>query len=357
MNLSTSITQKLNDSPKARWTALLIVSVTMMMGYYVTDLLSPLESILTKATAEGGLGWTASDYGFFSGSYGLINVFLLMLFFGGLILDKLGIRFTGLLSASLMLAGVVIKYFAVSVDFGDAVFSISALDFHLPMSAAVASLGFAIFGVGAEITGITISKTITKWFTGHELAMAMGVQVALARLGTAAALGINLPLAKSFGLQLPVLVAICLLTIGLLCFMVYNVMDRKLDDSIAAVEGKNATEDSGEENFKFSDLGAIFSNPGFWIIAFLCLLFYSGVFPFLKFATKLMVHNYHVPEDFAGLIPGVLPFGTIILTPIFGTVYDRIGKGATLMIIGATMLTAVHFTFMTNVLPFGLQSF
>ena len=148
MSLTQSITQKLNDSPKARWSALIIVSITMMMGYYVTDLFSPLESILTKSTAEGGLGWSAKDYGFFSGSYGLINVFLLMLFFGGLILDKLGIRFTGLLSASLMLVGVIIKYLAVSVDFGASVFSIDAFNFHLPMSAAVASLGFAIFGVG-----------------------------------------------------------------------------------------------------------------------------------------------------------------------------------------------------------------
>ena len=197
MSLTQSITQKLNDSPKARWSALIIVSITMMMGYYVTDLFSPLESILTKSTAEGGLGWSASDYGFFSGSYGLINVFLLMLFFGGLILDKLGIRFTGLLSASLMLVGVIIKYLAVSVDFGASVFSVDVLSFqlHLPMSAAVASLGFAIFGVGAEITGITISKTITKWFTGHELALAMGVQVGLARLGTAAALGLQKVLA------------------------------------------------------------------------------------------------------------------------------------------------------------------
>lgn len=371
MSLTQSITQKLNDSPKARWSALIIVSITMMMGYYVTDLFSPLESILTKSTAEGGLGWSASDYGFFSGSYGLINVFLLMLFFGGLILDKLGIRFTGLLSASLMLVGVIIKYLAVSVHFGVSVFSVDvpsfhlhlpmsavvdvpSLNFHLPMSAAVASLGFAIFGVGAEITGITISKTITKWFTGHELALAMGVQVGLARLGTAAALGLNPILAKSTGsLQTPVLFAMSLLIIGLLCFIAYNVMDRKLDASIVAVEGKKATEESSEDNFKFSDLGAIFSNPGFWIIALLCLLFYSAVFPFLKFATKLMIANYNVPEAFAGLIPGVLPFGTIVLTPIFGIVYDRIGKGATLMIIGAAMLTAVHFTFMTNVLPYG----
>ena len=354
MSLTQSITQKLNDSPKARWSALIIVSITMMMGYYVNYLFSPLESFLTKSTTEGGLGWSASDYGFFSSSYAFINVYLLMLFFGGLILDKLGIRFTGLLSASLMLLGVIIMYLAVSLNFEGTVFSIDAFNFHLPMSVAIASFGFAIFGVGSEITGITISKTITKWFTGHELALAMGVQVGLARLGTAAALGFNPFLAERTGsLQTPVLFATSLLIIGLLCFIVYNVMDRKLDASIVAVEGKKATEESSEDNFKFSDLGAIFSNPGFWIIALLCLLFYSAVFPFLFFATKLMITNYNVPEKYAGLISAVLPFGTIVLTPIFGIIYDRIGKGATLMIIGAAMLTAVHFTFMTNVLPYG----
>ena len=362
MNVTKPIAQKLNDSASARWAALIIVSFTMMMGYYVTDLLSPLESILTTPVAQGGLGWSADDYGFFSGSYGLINVFLLMLFFGGIILDKLGIRFTGVLSTALMVVGVLIKYVAVSTDFHGGVFNLSYSlgsfshgSFSLPMSAAMACLGFAIFGVGCEITGITISKTITKWFTGHEMALAMGVQVALARLGTAAALSLNLPLAKatSLGIQLPVIVGAALLIAGFLGFLVYNVMDRRLDASIAAVDGESVTEAAEDESFKFSDLGKIFSNPGFWLIALLCLLFYSGVFPFLKFATKLMISNYGVPEDYAGMIPGILPFGTIILTPLFGIVYDKVGQGATLMLIGSVMLTAVHFTFMLHVLPFG----
>lgn len=362
MNVTKPIAQKLNDSASARWAALIIVSFTMMMGYYVTDLLSPLESILTTPVAQGGLGWSADDYGFFSGSYGLINVFLLMLFFGGIILDKLGIRFTGVLSTALMVVGVLIKYMAVSTDFHGGVFNLSYSlgsfshgSFSLPMSAAMACLGFAIFGVGCEITGITISKTITKWFTGHEMALAMGVQVALARLGTAAALSLNLPLAKatSLGIQLPVIVGAALLIAGFLGFLVYNVMDRRLDASIAAVDGESVTEAAEDESFKFSDLGKIFSNPGFWLIALLCLLFYSGVFPFLKFATKLMISNYGVPEDYAGMIPGILPFGTIILTPLFGIVYDKVGQGATLMLIGSVMLTAVHFTFMLHVLPFG----
>lgn len=363
MNVTQPIAQKLNDSASARWTALIIVSFTMMMGYYVTDLLSPLESILTSPVAQGGLGWSADDYGFFSGSYSFINVFLLMLFFGGIILDKLGIRFTGVLSTALMVVGILIKYVAVSTDFHGAVFSLGSFSlgsfnlgpFNLPMSAAVACLGFAIFGVGCEITGITISKIITKWFTGHEMALAMGLQVSLARLGTAAALSANLPMAKatSLGIQLPVIVGAALLIAGFLGFLVYNVMDRRLDASIAAVDGESVTEAVEDESFKFSDLGKIFSNPGFWLIALLCLLFYSGVFPFLKFATKLMISNYNVPEAYAGMIPGILPVGAIILTPLFGIVYDKVGKGATLMLIGSVMLTAVHFTFMLRVLPYG----
>lgn len=363
MNVTQPIAQKLNDSASARWAALIIVSFTMMMGYYVTDLLSPLESILTSPVAQGGLGWSADDYGFFSGSYSFINVFLLMLFFGGIILDKLGIRFTGVLSTALMVVGILIKYVAVSTDFHGAVFSLGSFSlgsfnlgpFNLPMSAAVACLGFAIFGVGCEITGITISKIITKWFTGHEMALAMGLQVSLARLGTAAALSANLPMAKatSLGIQLPVIVGAALLIAGFLGFLVYNVMDRRLDASIAAVDGESVTEAVEDESFKFSDLGKIFSNPGFWLIALLCLLFYSGVFPFLKFATKLMISNYNVPEAYAGMIPGILPVGAIILTPLFGIVYDKVGKGATLMLIGSVMLTAVHFTFMLRVLPYG----
>ena len=321
------IRKKLSDSAGARWTALFIVAFTMMMGYFITDVMSPLEVLLETSKAQGGLGWSSSDYGFFAGGYGLINVFLLMLFFGGLILDKMGIRFTGVMASGLMVVGVVIKYIGVTADFGDSTFTLQFVNFSLPMSAAVASLGFAIFGVGCEICGITISKVITKWFTGHELALAMGVQVGLARLGTTAAMAGSLPLA-----------------------IVYTVMDKKLDASAEASAQSEPTEDEG---FHFADLKFIFTNPGFWCITLLCLMFYSGVFPFLKFATKLMVENYGVPSSLAGSLPGAIPLGTIILTPLFGTIYDRIGKGATLMLIGSVMLTLVHVIFMLHILPVG----
>ena len=336
----TAIYKRLNDSPAARWTALLIVSFTMMCGYFITDVMAPLEDLLTKSPAEGGLGWTSDEYGFFSGAYGYINVFLLMLFFGGIILDKCGVRFTGTMSSSLMFVGALLKWYALDNSFGDAQI------FGYPVQVALAALGFAIFGMGAEITGITVTKIIAKWFTGHELALAMGLQVAMARIGTAVALACSLPIANKMGaVSAPILLGAALLCVGVVSFLVYCVMDKKLDASVAATE-----EQEPEEGFHFSDLKVIFTNKGFWLIAILCVLFYSGVFPFLKFATKLMIYKYGVEPELAGLIPAMLPFGTILLTPVFGSLYDRLGKGATLMIIGSLMLTLVHVLFALPIL-------
>ncbi len=333
------IQKRLNDSPIARWTVLFIVATAMMMGYFVNDVMSPLEALLEMPKAEGGLGWTSSDYGFFSGSGSFINVFLLMLFFSGLILDKMGIRFTGVLACSLMVLGTLLKYYAVTTDFGTS--SVAFFGTHLPTSAAWASLGFAVFGVGYEMTGITVSKAMVRWFTGHELALAMGIQLAMARLGTAAALSISAPIARHFTLSTPLLVALAFLIIGLLSFLVFCVMDRKLDKKGQMVEEKNSSSDE----FRFSDILVTLRNPGFWLITIFCVLFYSAVSPFLKFSTKLMVIKYGVDPDIAGFFSSIAPFGTILMTPLFGLVFDRWGRGVTLVITGALMLTAVHFGF------------
>ena len=339
--MTEAIRQRLNDSPFARWTVLFIVATAMMMGYFVNDVMSPLETLLEASPAEGGLGWTPGDYGFFSGASGLINVFLLMLFFSGLILDKMGIRFTGVLSCSLMLLGTLIKYYAVTADFPPTTvvnFSLFTLHFSLPQSVAMASLGFAIFGVGYEMTGITVSKAMVRWFTGHELALAMGIQLAMARLGTAAALSISAPIARHFTLSTPLLVSLSFLLIGLLAFLVFCIMDRQLDSSVPK-------ESTGTEEFRWSDIIVTLRNPGFWLITLFCVLFYSAVSPFLKFSTKLMVMKYGVDADIAGFFSSIAPFGTILMTPLFGFIYDRYGKGVTLVITGALMLTAVHFGF------------
>ena len=327
------------DSAAARWTALIIVSVTMMFAYFFTDVMSPLEPLLTTSVQDGGLGWSSDEYGFFSGSYGFFNVFLLLLFFGGIILDKFGIRFSGIMSTCLMFGGALIKWWAVSHDIQGTVtlpFGIGTYGTQV----IVACLGFATYGVGAEIAGITVSKVIVKWFTGHELALAMGLQVALARIGTAMALSASLPIAQHFGgVSASVGLGAALLCIGMVSFIVYSVMDKKKD----AVTSRS--QEDAEDGFKFSDLKYLFTNKGFWYITLLCLMFYSGVFPFLKFATKLMVFKYGVDASVAGLIPAMLPFGTIILTPLFGSIYDKKGRGATLMIIGSVLLTIVHVVF------------
>lgn len=317
-----------------RWTALIIVSVTMMFGYFFTDVMSPLEPLLTAAKEDGGLGWSSDEYGFFSGSYGFFNVFLGLLFIGGIILDKFGIRFTGTMSTALMFAGALIKWYAVGHSFEGEMMGYS-------MQVVVACLGFALYGVGCEIAGITVSKVLVKWFTGHELALAMGVQVGLARLGTAAALSLALPFAKQMGgAASSVGLGAAMLCIGMIAFLVYNVMDRRLD---ATAGGCGS--DAPEESLRWADIVYLVTNKGFWYIALLCLMFYAGVFPFLKFATKIMVLKYGVDESVAGSIPSMLPYGTIVLTPLFGYIYDKIGKGATLMIIGSVLLTLVHATF------------
>ena len=324
------IRKSLRDSKTARWAALAIVSLTMFCGYFFADVMSPLKPML-----EAQLGWTSTDYGTFTSAYGWFNVFFLMLILGGIILDKIGVRLTGLGSAGIMVLGAGLKYYAISNTFPE-----GATIMGLKMQVAIASIGFAIFGVGIEIAGITVTKIIVKWFKGYELALAMGLQVAVARIGTLMALASPVPIAKYFGsISSPLLVCLILLTIGFLSYFGYIAMDKKLDAS----EVDNVKEE--EESFRARDIFSIMSNKGFWLIAILCVLFYSAVFPFIKYAADLMVNKYGLEPEVAGLIPSLLPLGTLFLTPLFGGIYDKMGKGATMMIIGSAMLIVIHGLF------------
>lgn len=330
--------KKISESKTARWSVLALVSFTMMCGYFITDMMAPLQNLLQSPVAEGGMGWSGDEYGLFTSAYGWFNVFLLMLIFGGMILDKMGVRFTGVMSVSIMVIGVALKWFGLSHDFGGRSVTIFGSEWGLPL--LYASVGFALFGVGVEIAGITVSKILVKWFKGKEMALAMGLQVACARIGTGLAIGFTPKLCKAFGnsLSQPVLVGLALLCAGLLAFIVYVVMDRRLDAEVAA-------ESEPEESFRFSDILSIAKLRGFWYIAAMCVLFYSAVFPFLKYAPNLMINKFGMTPDTSGLIPMLLPFGNILLTPFFGNLYDRKGKGATIMLIGAVMLVMIHFTF------------
>lgn len=334
------IRQTLRDHAWARWTALAVVAFTMLTGYYLTDVMAPLKGLL-----EQQLSWDSSEYGLFTSAYGWFNVFLFMLIIGGIILDKMGVRFTGLMAATIMVIGTSIKFWAVSTHMLDGqVWNILWI-FPIKAQVFMAALGYAIFGVGVEVAGITVSKIIVKWFKGKELALAMGLEMATARLGTALALATSVPIAKAFGhVSKPILFCLILLVIGLISFIIYTFMDKKLDASQAEYDKSNNVTNE-EEAFKISDIFNIITNKGWWYIAILCVLFYSAVFPFLKYAADLMVNKFGVDESLAGTIPAMLPFGTILLTPFFGNIYDRKGKGATIMLIGSLLLIFVHTMF------------
>ncbi len=347
-----------NQSRTRRWTVLFIVAFVMMMGYVFWDIVSPLSTTLKASPAEGGMGWSAEEYGFYAGSYSIFNIFLLMLFWGGLILDKCGIRFTGLMATGMMLGGALVNYYGVTqitpegyVDMPVTLFGL--IPAHMKTQVLVASLGFGMFGVGCDITGITVSKIVTKWFTGYELASAMGIQVAMARLGTASAISLSPVIANAYGVSAPILAGAALLLMGFVMFVVYLIMDKRMDRVMAASSDETSKSEPGDskekatgttsdDEFTFKDIVRILRNPGFWLIALLCVLFYSSLRPFLKFASDLLVNKYGIDTVTAGWIVSILPYGTIVLTPLFGVVYDRLGRGSLLMLIGCLIVTCCH---------------
>ncbi|MBQ9636863.1 MAG: MFS transporter [Prevotella sp.] len=340
----------------------------MMMGYVFWDIVSPLSTTLKAPLSEGGMAWTATEYGFYAGSYSIFNIFLLMLFLGGVILDKCGIRFTGLLATGLMLGGAAVNWWALTsvapthyVDMPVTLFGL--IPCHMKTQVLVSAIGFGLFGVGCDITGITVSKVVTKWFTGHELASAMGIQVAMARLGTASAISLSPVIAQSFGLSAPLLVGTLLLLVGFLMFVGYTVMDRRLSPqplpkregskySQGVQEVQNVQGVQGVQNFQeVQEKGHSTPLPrregqgggsAFALIALLCVLFYTSLRPFLKFATDVLVNKYGLDPITAGWIVSLLPYGTIVLTPLFGNIYDRIGRGATLMLAGSGLVLVCH---------------
>ena len=336
--MTEQLKQKLNDSKATRWGALAIVAFTMMAAYYVNDVVAPLKTMLEQEQS-----WNSSDFGLFTGAYSFLNVFLLMLIWGGLILDRFGIRFTGKLATILMVGGTALEYYALTALVGN-----ESTIMGYKVGVFVASAGYSIFGVGAEVAGITTTKIIAKWFKGKELATAMGVQVALARIGSQAGYAVSIPMARALGLPAPVLLGLALLVGGMIAFFVFSVLDKKLDKQLKAEAIEQGTEDDSE-NFSFADVKKILVNPGFWLIALLCVLFYSCVFPFQKFASELMITKYGVDEYIAGTFAGLPALGALFLTPIFGGVIDKYGKSASIMMLGSAMLIGVHLVY---ALPF-----
>ena len=409
----TTQLKTLRDSAALRWTALLLLALAMFCAYIFMDILSPIKDLMLSER-----GWDSTAFGTMQGSETFLNVFVFFLIFAGIILDKMGVRFTAVLSGAVMLAGALIKYYAISESFmGSGLetwftnnlnhipifeqLGVSPFYEGMPASAKVAACGFMIFGCGAEMGGITVSRGIVKWFKGREMALAMGSEMALARLGVATCMIFSPFFAKLGGhidVSRSVAFGVVLLCIALIMFVVYFFMDKKLDAQTGEAEEK-------DDPFKVSDIGKILSSMGFWLVSLLCVLYYSAIFPFQKYAVNMLQCNLtfsEVPADSfwastsvtivqyvvmlivaatafmfnfmknknikygvlcisiialisycymgymrqsAESIFAVFPLLAVGITPILGKYVDYKGKAASMLVLGSLLLIACHLTF------------
>ena len=403
----------LRDNPTMRWVALLLLALAMFCAYIFMDILSPIKDLMQTER-----GWDSLAFGTMQGAETFLNVFVFFLIFAGIILDKMGVRFTAVLSGAVMLVGGLIKYYAISKSFyGSGVerwftenlnyiplfdeLGVSPFYRGMPASAKVAAVGFMIFGCGTEMAGITVSRGIVKWFKGRETALAMGSEMALARLGVATCMIFSPFFAKLGGhvdVSRSVAFGVVLLCIALIMFVVYFFMDKKLDAQTGEAEEK-------DDPFKVSDIGKILSSLGFWLVALLCVLYYSAIFPFQKYAVNMLQCNLTLTEPAAGsfwagdtvtiiqyiimlvvavcsfssnfsknkslkfglmaaavvalvvycymgfmrgtaeTIFAVFPLLAVAITPILGNYVDKKGKAASMLMIGSLLLILCHLTF------------
>jgi MFS family permease len=350
--MSEKVTKLLKDIPAVRWTALILLAIAMFFGYIFMDVLSPLQELL-----KTDRGWGPDAYGRYAGSETFLNVFIFFLIFAGIILDKMGVRFTAILSGSVMLFGAAINYYAVSAAFINSAaenamnhfmnlplkwWNITPFFDGMPASAKMSAIGFMIFGCGVEMAGITVSRGIVKWFKGKELALAMGIEMAIARIGVAVVfLGSPYLAAKiePVDVSRPVAAAVLLLAIGLISLIAYSFMDKKLEIQMG---------ESGEEKddpFKVRDLKLLFTSKVFWLVALLCVLYYSAIFPFQKYANNMLQCNLGYTADQAGRVFFVFPLGAAAITPFLGNFLDKKGKGASMLMLGALLMIGCHLVF------------
>ena len=339
--MTQTIQKKLNDSAVARWGAMVLIALMMLFAHMFVDVISPIKELIQIQR-----GWTSDIFGTYAGSEYLLNVWGFLIV-AGIILDKMGIRFTGLTSAIVMVVGAAIKYYAVSDAFiGTGLESwLNSWWVAMPASAKLASFGFMIFGCGCEMAGITASKALAKWFEGKEMALAMGLEMALARVGVFIIFTISPRLAGIGGINpsvvRPVSFCTALLIIGLLCYTIFCLMDKKFDKQL----GADATQGESEEEFKLADVKNIFTSKLFWIVAMLCVLYYSAIFPFQKFAANMLQSNLGLDATTAADIFRWFPIGAACITPLLGWFLDKKGKGATMLILGSLLMIVCHLTF------------
>ncbi|MCR5423461.1 MAG: MFS transporter [Bacteroidales bacterium] len=344
--MTQKIYKLMNDNPVARWSALILIALMMFFGYMFVDVMSPLKTLV-----EDARGWDSGVFGTYAASEYILNVcgFLII---AGIILDKMGIRFTGVLSASLMVCGAAIKYIGISEWFQGTGFAdwMNSWWVAMPASAKMASLGFMIFGCGCEMAGTTVSKSIAKWFRGKEMALAMGLEMAIARLGVFAVMWIAPIISEKFAsngmnsIVAPVAFCGALLCCGLIFYIVFTVMDKKFDKQL--VEAGMATEEKSEdEEFHISDLSKIFKSKMFWIVALLCVLYYSAIFPFQRYAANYLSVTLGVTDAVGAKLFSCFPILAMCLTPFLGIFLDHKGKGASMLMVGAIIMIVCHLSF------------
>ena len=340
--MTQKISKMMNDSPLARWTVLVLVALMMFFAYMFVDVMSPLKSLV-----ESKLGWDSGVFGKYAASEYILNVcgFLIL---AGIILDKLGVRFSGILSAGLMVFGAGMKFIAVSDWFQSTAFCVwlDSWWVELPGSAKMASLGFMIFGCGCEMEGTNVSKILAKWFKGKEMALAMGLEMAIARLGVFGVMWIAPLISEKFDNSILAPVGFCgaLLVIGLINFIIFGIMDRKFDSQLVDA-GLATAEKSPEDEFHISDLKAIFTSKMFWIVSLLCVLYYSAIFPFQRYATNFLEETLAIDAASAAKLFSCFPILAMVMTPMLGIFLDRKGKGATMLMFGSIIMIVCHLSF------------
>jgi MFS family permease len=340
--MTETIKRFMNDSAIARWSALVLIASMMFFAYMFVDVMSPLKSLV-----EQSRNWDSTVFGTYAASEYILNVFGFLII-AGIILDKMGTRFTGMLSASLMVLGASIKFIGITEWFQATEFNawLGSWWTALPGSAKMACLGFMIFGCGCEMAGTTVSKAIAKWFQGKEMALAMGLEMAIARLGVFAVMWISPLISAKFDQSIVAPIGFCtaLLLIGLICFTVFVIMDRKFDSQLIAA-GRMSEEKSAEDEFHISDLGKIFSSKMFWIVALLCVLYYSAIFPFQRYATNFLEVTLAIDAESAARLFSCFPILAMALTPFLGGFLDFKGKGASMLMLGAIIMVVCHLSF------------
>jgi MFS family permease len=336
----------LRENKTLRWSILLLLSFVMAANYYFYDALSPLKQKMGEI-----LGFSSSDYGFFIAAYSFPNVFLLMAVLGGMIADRFGIRITGFTFIFFMVAGSCITWYGASPYFNEGGFGYSMMNSFWtskPPALKVMSLGYFLFGLGAETSIVVITKTIVKWFKGMEIAFALGTNLAIARLGSAMSLIIT-PQLMEPEWTTPIWFGALLLGIGFLFFILYIGVDFRFD------RREKELHTDTEEPFRLKDVTRLLTNKSFLYITLLCVTFYSAVFPFMKYAPDLLQNKFSLSEKLSGIISSSVYFSTIIFTPLFGWFTDNKGKSASVMIYGSGLLVLVHLilslTMLTPIVP------